>query len=140
MRVSSLLALVTAAAVAFFAGALPNSAKEANCFGREYPAKAIVVFARSAELEIDLGFGMTYRGIVELDSTVEPAKPVEEWYGKASEALRSKIGGKPITLCVDNTESKSATFYVDGENINRWMIKGGYLPSRIFKENITTKF
>ncbi|MGV3551352.1 thermonuclease family protein [Rhizobium sp.] len=139
MRASP-LAVAVLSLSAQFVWVPPALAKERNCFDREYPAKVITVFARSAELEVDLGFGMTYRGIIELDGTVEPAEFNNEWYGKASKALRGKIAGKSIVLCVENGRSRYATFYVDGENINLWMLKKGYLPPLLIKENITTKF
>lgn len=110
--------------------AIPATAQsKIPCFGREYPAKVITVFARSARLDVDLGFGLSYQGIVELDGTKEPNKPVAEWYGKASEALSQKIYGKLLTICVVNGEGKEAYFYVDGNEINRGMIKEGFLDA-----------
>lgn len=118
----------------------PASAGEKiQCFGRQYPAKAIDVFARSARVEIDLGFGLTYRAIIDLDDTVEPYKPSDDWYGKATEAFRQKLEGKPLTLCVQN-DGLRAVFFAGTENVNRWMIDKGFLPPLVFKENMTTDF
>jgi len=111
------------------------------CYGRQYPAKAIDIFARSAWVEVDLGFGLTYRGVIELDGTVEPDKPSAEWKPKATEALRQKLAGKRLTLCVVK-EGMGAYFYADGENVNRYMVDKGHLSSITFKGcfNTTTTF
>ena len=125
-------AVVAAASVAWAEPNIP-------CFGRQFPAKAIDIFARSARVEVDLGFGLTYRGIIELDGTVEPEKPWAEWNPKATEALRQKLAGKRLTLCVVN-EGMGAIFYVGAENVNRYMVQKGFLPPLVIKENITTDF
>lgn len=139
MRKPMVAALSAPALLAIFAAASPGLAKE-TCTGREYPAKAIVVYARSAQVDVDLGFGITYRGIVELGGTKEPDTPFAEWYGKASEALRTKIGGKSILLCINEPGPKNATLFVNGENINHWMLENGYLDRQFLKENPSTSF
>jgi hypothetical protein len=121
---------------------VPGTAfSQTQCIGREFPAKVIITHARSAEVDVNLGFGLTYRDIIELDGTKEPNKPLNEWYGKASEALLKKIGGKQVTLCVVDGEGKRAYFYVDGVNINKQMIAEGLLGSRPFPPfGVSTSF
>jgi hypothetical protein len=123
----------------FLAIAPALAGEKIPCTGRQYPAKAIDVFARSARVEVDLGFGLTYRAVITLYGTVEPDKPWNEWYPKANEVLRQKLEGKPLTLCVVN-EGMGAVFFPGTENVNRYMVEMGLLPPLVIKENMTTDF
>lgn len=112
-----------------------------QCDGCEFPAKVLNTFARPARLDVDLGFGLSYRGIVELDGTEEPAKPVPEWHGKASEALRRRIDGRLSTICFVDGNGKRAYFYLDDVDINRQMVEEGCLdPMRFPPFGISSDF
>ena len=128
-KILKILAFATAAS---FPGFSAWAAPDVPCHGRRYSAKILAVFARAARAEVDLGFGMIYRGVVELDGALDPPNPGLDRYVKASDALRAKIGGKVVTLCVVNGDGKMAYFFVDGENVNKWMLKKGFLEYRPF--------
>lgn len=90
--------------------------------GRLYPAKALKVFTSSAYMEVDLGFGTIYRGDIRLGCTKEYST-----VPAVRKALSAKIEGQQITLCVHSQNRDVAWFFVNGENVNLWMVKNGYL-------------
>ena len=134
----TLRALTLAAAVA--TGATPALAFNPECGLYQYEAKVVSVYdGDTVRADIDLGFNtwrhnepLRLHGIDTPELRGKGVTDAEKADAeKARDALREKILGKAVLVCTikDRTGKYGrylARIFVDGENVNEWLLREGY--------------
>jgi hypothetical protein len=126
-KTSKSLGLSILAAMAFAAHAYAGSVP--TCEGRLYPAKATAQSLTAIVADVDLGFGITYRGTFRLRDAVkdERSSGIE-----ALRALNRKIEGRSLFFCVFPKDGHAVVVFATGESVNAFMIANGYMRTLIF--------
>lgn len=103
-----------------------------------YAARVVrVVDGDTIVAEIDLGFEVYLHNEHLRLLGINTPERGEEGYHSATDALSERVGGKEVYVCTVKAKRSDkeqtgkygrylATVYVDGENINLWMLEQGF--------------